>query len=85
MLSVDAGYQWHIDELLFKILKKERYLFAVMDDASRFILSYEISPLKQGFKPDGLFGVAALRTFRLPCILVSDGLKDFIRAAKKIF
>ena len=84
-LRVDAGHQWHVDEIFFKVLKKKRYLFAVMDGASRFILSYEISPLKQGFKPAGLFAAAASRTFRLPRILVSDGLQDFIGAAKKIF
>ena len=24
-LCVDAGYRWHVDEIFFKILKKERY------------------------------------------------------------
>ena len=85
VLRVDTRRQWHVDELFFKILKKKRYLFAVMDGASRFILSYEISPLKQGFKPAGLFAVAALRAFRLPRIVVSDGLTDFIKVSKKIF
>ena len=74
VLRVDAGHRWHVDELFFKILKKKRYLFAVMDGASRFILSYEISPLKQGFKPAGLFTMAALRAFLLPSILISDRL-----------
>ena len=85
VLRVDAGYRWHVDELFFKVLKKKRYLFAVMDGASRFILSYEISPLKQGFKANGLFAAAALQAYRLPRILVSDGLSGFIGAAKKIF
>ena len=84
-LRIDAGFQWHLDELFFKVLKKERYLFAVMDGASRFILSYEISPCKQGFDATGLFAAAASQVFRLPRILVSDGLKDFIKPAKKIF
>ena len=84
-LRVDAGYRWHLDEIFFKILKEKRYLFTVMDGASRFILSYEISACKGGFNPTGLFVAAASRTFRLPRILVSDGLKDFIKPAKKIF
>ena len=58
-LRVYAGYRWHVDEIFFKILKKERYLFAVMDGASRFILSYEISACKKGFKSTGLFAAAA--------------------------
>ena len=84
-LRIDAGFQWHLDELFFKILKKEKYLFAVIDGASRFILSYEISPRKQGFDATGLFAAAASRAFRLPHILISDGVPDFIKPAKKIF
>ena len=74
VLRVSAGHQWHVNELFFKILKKKRYLFAVMDGASRFIMSYEILPLKPGFKPAGLFTMAALRAFLLPSILISDRL-----------
>ena len=84
-LRVDAGYRWHIDEIFFKVRKKDRYLFTVIDGATRFILSYEISPLKQGFKRAGLFAAAASRTLRLPRVLVTDGLPDFIKPAKKIF
>ena len=74
VLCVDAGCRWHVGELFFKVHKKKRCLFAVMDGANRFILSYEISPLKQGFKPAGLFTMAALRAFLLPSILISDRL-----------
>ena len=41
-LRLDAGFQWHVDELHFKIRKQPRYLFGVMDGASRFVLSHEI-------------------------------------------
>lgn len=84
-LRVDAGYQWHVDELYFTVLGKARYLFAVMDGASRFILAYEISSVKQGVKPAGLFAAAAARAVRLPRILVSDGLQEFCKAANKVF
>lgn len=84
-LRVDAGHRLNLDEIFYKVFKQKRYLFAVMDEATRFILSYEISPLKQGFNATGLFEAAASRIFRLPRILVSDGLNDFIRPAKKVF
>ena len=84
-LCVDAGHQWHVDEIFFKIRNLERYLFSVMDGSSRFVLSYEISPKKQGFNATGLFATAAARVLRLPRILVTDGLKAFIKPAKKIF
>ena len=84
-LRVDAGHQWHIDELFVKICGREGYLFGVLDGASRFILSHETSRVKQGFNPTGLFESAAALAVRLPRILVSDGLHDFCKPAKKVF
>ena len=84
-LRVHAGFRWHVDEVCIRILGRERYLFAVMCGASRFVLSYEISPTKLGFDPAGLFAAAAARAAALPRILVTDGLPAFIPAAKKTF
>ena len=84
-LRVDAGHRWHVDELFFRARGAPRYLFAVMDGASRFILSCEVSPLKQGSDSSGLFARAAGRSLRPPRILVSDGLHEFRAAAKKAF
>ena len=84
-LRVDAGFMWHVDELFFKAANKSRWLFSVMDGASRFILAYEIASTKPGFKATGLFAAAAARAIRLPRILVSDGLHAFRKPAKKIF
>ena len=85
-LRVDAGHQWHVDEILFfKMRKLERYLFTVMDGSSRFILSYEISTTKQNFNATNMFAAAAGRVLRRPRILVTDGLKAFIKPAKKVF
>ena len=84
-LRLDVGFQWHVDELHFKIRKQPRYLFGVMDGASRFVLSHEILKDKPGANPHGLFAAAASRTLRLPRILVSDGLQAFIAPAKKVF
>ena len=58
-LRVDARHPWHVDELFFKILKMDICLFAVMDGVSRFILSYDISTVKKGVNPTGLFESAA--------------------------
>ena len=82
-LHVYAGFRWHADEICIRILKQERYLFAVMCRTSRFILSYVISPAISGFDPMPLFAEAAARAVSLPRILVTDGLPAFIPAAKK--
>lgn len=84
-LRVDAGHQWHVDELFVKVFGSPSYLFGVMDGASRFVLSYEMSRVKQGCDPTGLFASAAARALRLPRILVSDGLAEFCKPAKRVF
>ncbi len=38
LLCLDAWFQWHVDELEFKICKQTRYLFGVMYGTSRFII-----------------------------------------------
>ncbi len=40
---------------------------------------------KKGSDPTNLFQMAATCTRRLPHILVSDGLQDFIKPARKVF
>ena len=56
-----------------------------MDHSSRFVLSFEISSLKNGVDPTELFSRAAERTHRLSRILVGDGLQGFCKAAKNVF
>ncbi len=41
LLCLDTWFQWHVDELEFKICKQTRYLFGVIDGASRFVLSLD--------------------------------------------
>ena len=77
-LRVYAGFRWHADEVCIRILRQERYLFAVMCGTSRFIISYGISPAKFGFDPVHLFAEAAARAVSLPRILVTDGPPAFL-------
>ena len=84
-LHIDTCHMWHVDEIHFKVLKKARYLFAVMNSESRFILAYHISKYKQGVKPTRLFRAAAFCSMHPPRILVSDGLRDFCAPTRKIF
>ena len=56
-----------------------------MDGASRFILTHEISLVKKGVNPTGLFATSADSVLCLPLILVSDGLAEFRQAATNVF
>ena len=84
-LHVDTGYIWHVDEIYVKVLGISSYLVGMMDGASRFILSHEMSTDKHGCDPTHLFAAAAAaRAVRLPRILVSDGLSGFASLPKNI-
>ena len=84
-LRPQIGFKWHADELYFKIRGQKRYLFAVMDGSTRFILSCDISCTKFGYKARSLFRMAAEQAGCLPRILVTDGLNSFATAATKTF
>ena len=57
-LRPTTGFMWHSDETHFRILGKARWLFAVMDGRTRFVLSYDISATKMGYNPLSLFAGA---------------------------
>ena len=80
-----TGHKWHCDEIHYRMLGKARYLFAVMDNRSRFILSYDIADTKFGYDPLSLFVAARTLAGTSPWIFVTDGLKPFCTAARKAF
>ena len=80
-----VGPKWHCDEVFHKVLGMDRWLFAVMDGATRYILAWDESDTKSGYKPLPLF-LAARRLAGLdPWIFVTDGLAAFVKAAPKAF
>ena len=79
------GNRWSTDEKFKKIRGQDRWLFAVMDSATRFILSYHMSPIKQNYDAAPLFRAAKERVGFTPKILVSDGLQSFKTACKRAY
>ena len=80
-----TGFMWHCDETYFKILGQARWLFAVMDGRTRFVLSYDISTRKMGYDPLSLFAGARKIAGAAPWVFVTDGLEAFCGAARKAF
>ena len=79
------GSKWHCDEIFHKILGMDRWLFAVMDAGTRYILSCDASDTKPGYKPLPLFEEARRVAGVDPWIFVTDGLTVFVKAASKAF
>ena len=80
-----TGHRWHCDEIHYRMFGNARYLFAVMDNRSRFILSWDISDTKFGYDPLGLFAAARTLAGASPWIFVTDGLLPFRDAVRKVF
>ena len=80
-----VGLKWHCDEVFHKILGGDRWLFAVMDSATRYILAWDESDTKSGYKPLPLFLAARKLAGLDPWIFVTDGLAAFVKAAPKTF
>ena len=79
------GHRWHCDEVFFRILGLERWLFTVMDGRTRFIMSWDISHTKTGYRPLRLFLAARDLAGVDPWVFVTDGLDIFARAAGRAF
>ena len=84
-LQPRTGYKWHCDEIHFKVRAQARWLFAVMDGASRFILSHDVSETKLNYRPAPLFAAARNLAGTAPWVLVTDGLQAFCPAARRAF
>ena len=48
-LTVQAGHTWHADEIQYRAQDDDRWMSAMMDRETRFILGYEMSSTKFGF------------------------------------
>ena len=75
---------WHCDEVAFKAGK---YLFAVMDGKTRFVLAYGVhgKDSKFSYDPFNLFKAAMDHVGRAPMILVTDGMNRFIKPVQEVF
>ena len=73
------------DEKFARVAGADQQVFTVMDAASRFILSWDVSPRKLNYDTVSLFGRARERAGCVPRIFKTDGLKVLRPAFKKVF
>jgi len=84
-LIPQVGDIWRADEVFIKIRGDMKYLFALMDDETRFWISQEVSDRKEGHDARGLLQQAKNVTKTRPRIFITDGLKSYQRAYYKEF
>jgi transposase-like protein len=76
---------WRADELYVKIKGDMKYLFAIMDDETRFWIAQEIADSKYTHDARTLFQAGVKVAGKKPMTLITDGLPAYHDAYKKEF
>jgi len=76
---------WRADELYVKIKGDMKYLFALMDDETRFWIAQEVADTKLKHDARVLFHSAIRVTGKQPKTLITDGLRSYAIACDQVF
>jgi transposase-like protein len=76
---------WRADELWVKVKGDMKYLFAMMDDETRFWIAQEVSDTKQRHNARRFFFESMKAGGKVPSTLITDGLRSYHTAFKKVY
>jgi transposase-like protein len=84
-IAPNVSDTWRTDELFLKVKGDTKYLYAIMDDATRFMIAQQVADSKftQDIRP--LFREAKEAMGKQPTTLISDGAQNFHQAYVKEF
>jgi len=84
-LKPNVGDTWRADELWVKIKGDMKYVFALMDDETRFWIAQEVADSKHSYDARRLFQKAKEAVGSKPKTLITDGLHAYHDAYLKEF
>jgi transposase-like protein len=84
-LTPKVGDTWRADELYVKFRGNMKYVFAMMDDETRFWIAQEVGDTKKKHDARGLFEKSIDATEKVPATLITDGLNSYRVAFNKTF
>jgi len=84
-LKVDVSDTWRADELWVKINGDMKYVFALMDDETRFWIAQEVADTKYKHDARKLFQLGKELMGKKPKTIITDGLPAYHDAYKKEF
>jgi transposase-like protein len=84
-LKPDVSDTWRADELWMKFKGDMKYVFAIMDDETRFWIAQEVAETKYKHDARKLFQLAKKATGKKPMTMITDGLPAYHDAYKKEF
>jgi len=76
---------WRADEVYVKVKGDLKYLFAMMDDETRFLIAQEVAETKEKHDARVLFFRAKRLMAKQPKTLITDGLSSYSLACKQVF
>jgi transposase-like protein len=76
-LKLDIGDTWRADELYVKIGGDLKYVFALMDDETRFWIAQEVAETKEKHDASNLFRLGKEIAGKRPRTLITDGLPTY--------
>nr|MDO8098343.1 DDE-type integrase/transposase/recombinase [Candidatus Njordarchaeota archaeon] len=84
-LKPNVGDTWRADELYVKVKGNMKYLFALMDDETRFWIAQEVADTKYKHDAGNLFRRGKELVGKKPLTIITDGLSAYHLAYKKEF
>ena len=84
-IKPNVGDAWRTDELFLKVKGDMKYLYALMDDETRFWIAQQVADTKYTANINPLFREGKELTGKRPNTLISDGAPNFNDAFKKEF
>jgi transposase-like protein len=76
-ITPNVSDTWRADELYMKFHGNMKYVFAMMDDETRFWIAQEVAQTKDTHDARHLFQMAKERAGKRPDILITDGLQSY--------
>jgi transposase-like protein len=75
---------WRADEIRFKVKGNMKYLFAVMDDETRFWIAQEVAETKAYHDVRNLFAQSKRLMGKQPKTMITDGLNSYSVASETV-
>ena len=84
-LTPNVSDTWRADEIYIKVKGAMKYLFAMMDDETRFLIAQEVAETKMKHDARVLFHRAKRLMGKQPKTLITDGLASYSVACDQVF
>ncbi len=81
-ITPNVSDTWRADELYLKVKGNMKYLFAIMDDQTRFWIAQQVSNTKENANASRLFIKAKQTAGKEPKTLITDALRTYQMAAE---